>query len=60
MVFICLIFFSTACAVGWYGPDCKQQCSAHCADNTVCNHIDGRCDGCAARWYGSFCDKGKY
>ena len=55
------VFFSTACAVGWYGPECKLQCSGHCADNTVCNHVDGSCVGdCAAGWYGSHCNTGKY
>ena len=48
------------CTKDWYGLDCKQQCSGHCRDNVVCNHMTGQCDvGCAAGWTGSKCNKGK-
>ena len=47
------------CTEGWYGFDCKQQCSEHCRDTAVCNHVTGQCDGgCAAGWRGSLCDSG--
>ena len=47
------------CIGGWYGVDCKQQCSGHCRDNAVCNHVTGQCDkGCAVGWRGALCDKG--
>ena len=47
------------CTNGWYGLDCKQQCSGHCLDNAVCNHVTGQCDGgCAAGWRAVLCDKG--
>lgn len=46
--------------MGWYGSDCKHQCLGHCKDSTSCNHVNGSCDGCAAGWAGSLCDKGKY
>ncbi|XP_078329598.1 uncharacterized protein LOC111116561 [Crassostrea virginica] len=45
------------CADGWYGVDCKQNCSGHCRDNIPCNHVTGQCDGgCAAGWSGELCD----
>ena len=47
------------CTAGWYGLDCKQQCSGHCRDDDVCDHVTGQCDGgCAAGWRGALCDKG--
>lgn len=50
----------TECIVNWYGLDCKLQCSEHCKDKGVCNHVTGKCDGgCAAGWYGALCDEGK-
>nr|XP_022305773.1 multiple epidermal growth factor-like domains protein 10 [Crassostrea virginica] len=46
------------CTAGWYGVDCKQQCSGHCRDDDVCNHVTGQCDGgCAAGWREALCDK---
>ncbi|XP_078330668.1 uncharacterized protein LOC144624644 [Crassostrea virginica] len=46
------------CTAGWYGLDCKQECSGNCKDNTVCNHVTGQCDGgCAAGRRGTLCDK---
>ena len=54
-------FFFKACAIGWYGPDCKHQCSGHCRDNAVCNQVTGSCDAsCAAGWHGLYCDKGEF
>ena len=48
------------CVDGWYGVDCKQNCSGHCRDNIPCNHVTGQCDGgCAAGWRGALCDEGK-
>ena len=52
-------FLIKECSKGWYGLDCKQQCSRHCKDNTTCNHVTGQCDGgCAAGWRGGLCDQG--
>ena len=46
------------CTEGWYGLDCKQQCSGHCRDNAVCNHVTGGCNvGCTAGWTGTLCNK---
>ncbi|XP_078330683.1 uncharacterized protein LOC144624655 [Crassostrea virginica] len=46
------------CVGGWYGLDCKQQCSGHCKDNSVCNYVTGQCEkGCAAGWRGTLCEK---
>lgn len=55
-----LIFFNIKeCTDGWYGENCKQQCSGHCRDKYVCNHVTGHCvNGCAAGWRGTLCDKG--
>ena len=47
------------CKKGWYGLDCRSQCSGHCRDNAACNHVTGQCDGgCVAGWRGVLCDKG--
>ena len=47
------------CTEGWYGLECKQQCSGHCRDNAMCNHVTGQCkEGCAAGWRDALCDKG--
>ena len=47
------------CVGGWYGLECKQQCSGHCKDNAVCNHVTDQCvGGCAAGWKGALCDQG--
>ena len=52
-------FLSKGCTEGWYGLDCKQQCSGHCRDNAVCNHVTGGCNvGCTAGWTGTLCNKG--
>ena len=46
------------CNEGWYGFDCKLQCSGHCKDNAVCSHVSGLCDeGCVVGWKGNSCDK---
>lgn len=55
MLFFCI----TECKKGWYGDNCTQQCTAHCKDNTTCNHVTGLCDeGCDKGWKGYMCDKG--
>ena len=47
------------CIAGWYGLDCKQECTGHCRDNVPCNHVTGLCEeGCAAGWRGIDCNKG--
>ena len=46
------------CTAGWYGLDCKQQCSGQCKENIVCNHVSGQCnEGCAVGWRGNDCNK---
>nr|XP_022311777.1 multiple epidermal growth factor-like domains protein 10 [Crassostrea virginica] len=48
---------ATECPDGWYGFDCKRQCSGHCRDNDPCNKVTGQCDGgCAHGWYGQHCE----
>lgn len=52
-------FCITECE-GWYGVNCSQQCSGHCRDDSVCNHVTGLCDnGCDAGWKEVKCDEGK-
>lgn len=55
-----VFFYVTGCEERWYGINCNQPCVGHCRDNTTCNHVTGQCDrGCAARWTGNLCDKGR-
>ena len=55
-----LIFFSTACATGYFGKDCVENCSMTCGDPGVCDKVTGHCNDCLAGWEGDTCQKGKY
>ena len=49
---------TTECLAGWYGLDCKQQCSKNCRENTVCDYKTGHCDsGCVYGSHGQFCNE---
>lgn len=51
--------YLTECSEGRYGVNCSQECSGHCKDNIICEHVTGQCvKGCNAGWKGSPCDKG--
>ena len=47
------------CDHGTFGDGCQLKC--HCANNSPCNHIDGKCryGVCAAGYKGDNCQEGK-
>ena len=50
------------CPTGFYGNECTQICSDHCAgDQNSCHHVNGTCDlGCDPGYQGSSCTQGEY
>lgn len=45
------------CKSGYYGKECKQQCSINCNVTTQCNKVTGQCEGgCKPGWTGNTCD----
>lgn len=54
-VLVIKILYFTACALGRYGQNCSEGCSANCL-NPQCNHETGECiDGCKDGWQGFNC-----
>lgn len=51
-----LMFSSSACSPGNYGPDCKFNCS--CQNGGVCSRLSGACE-CPEGFYGRGCEHGK-
>ncbi|XP_056017452.1 multiple epidermal growth factor-like domains protein 10 [Ostrea edulis] len=50
-------FCNKSCPAGYYGLQCKSQCTGHCRDNLSCNHTTGQCDyGCGNGWTGTHCN----
>ena len=48
------------CLSGYYGYRCKEACSGHCFNNTICDTIDGKCsDGCQPGYIGKLCNDSK-
>jgi hypothetical protein len=47
----------SACAVGKYGPGCKNTCNENCKG---CHYITGYCEkGCNDGWIGKKCENRK-
>ena len=48
------------CPSGYFGNDCKSECSANCFDNTLCDHTNGTClRGCKDGYEGEQCTTGE-
>lgn len=49
------LYFSTACAVGTYGFECRETCG-NCRDDIKCLNINGTClTGCKDGYQGFLC-----
>ena len=47
----------TECPAGFYGRDCKENCSTKCIVPGSCDSMTGQCEGgCQAGWTQSKCD----
>ncbi|XP_061180745.1 uncharacterized protein LOC133189382 isoform X1 [Saccostrea echinata] len=45
------------CDNGYFGMECRSNCSGHCAGGIPCNKINGYClGGCADGWINSYCN----
>ena len=54
-----IFFFNSIidCLPEYYGYRCEKACSGHCLNNTICDHIDGKCsDGCQPGYTGKLCN----
>lgn len=44
------------CKAGFYGENCKKECSLFCKSSRDCNHVTGHCnEGCIGGWQGAMC-----
>ncbi|XP_060561819.1 uncharacterized protein LOC132721519 [Ruditapes philippinarum] len=53
------IILKIECNASFYGPNCTDKCSEHCAGgHGNCNTISGHCrSGCNPGWTGPLCDR---
>lgn len=50
--------FVQECPPGYYGNDCRYQCSVNCYGNRSCDQSTGQCEGgCQPGWSGDTCDQ---
>ena len=50
----------TDCPPGFYGQDCKENCSTNCIVPVRCDRMTGQCEGgCQAGWTQSKCDSSR-
>ena len=57
-----LFYFIPDCGTGYFGAQCANLCSEHCAgiDNS-CNNVNGTCNmGCDPGYKGSLCTQGEF
>lgn len=51
----------TGCDFGYYGFECRDQCSSFCKTSRDCDHVTGFCkNGCKSGWQGNDCLEGNY
>ncbi|XP_062587740.1 receptor-type tyrosine-protein phosphatase epsilon-like isoform X2 [Saccostrea cucullata] len=51
-------FCNKTCMPGYYGMECKTNCTGHCLDGASCHHISGKCEhGCEEGWMIPSCDQ---
>ena len=49
----------TRCDFGYYGLECRDQCSSFCKTSRDCDHVTGFCkNGCKSGWRGNDCLEG--
>lgn len=52
--------FYLECPPGYYGNDCRYQCSLNCYVTSACEKFTGQCiGGCKPGWTGIKCNHGK-
>lgn len=52
--------FYIACADGFYGYECVNNCSGNCKNGMYCNKENGQCDlGCIPGFTNIFCEDSK-
>lgn len=52
--------FFVACSSGFFGENCKENCSRYCFNNESCDYISGVCKrGCIDGYIGTHCNKCK-
>lgn len=50
-----------ACADGYYGKKCKNECSENCDVPKQCDKVTGRCqNGCKPGWTTTTCKQSMY
>ncbi|XP_062585191.1 multiple epidermal growth factor-like domains protein 11 [Saccostrea cucullata] len=48
--------FTIVCNEGYYGKNCKENCSLFCKTSRDCHHVTGHCkEGCIDGWQGVKC-----
>lgn len=55
-----IFLFKIGCLLGYYGLDCKDNCSGYCINNELCDYINGVClSGCKDGYIGVCCINSK-
>lgn len=51
--------FVIDCDYGYYGMECREECSTFCKKSRDCHPVSGYCtDGCKSGWQGLDCLEG--
>lgn len=59
LVFVNQYSFYLECPPGYYGNDCRYQCSLNCNVRNSCDISTGQCEGgCKPGWTGNTCNQG--
>ena len=52
-------FVDLECLIGYFGDDCKNECSQNCLHSAICDRVDGIClGGCQNGYKGKQCKDG--